>query len=129
MITKNTKKKNENEELNNISCPICFSKLIFKSLNKNNQILACSNDECLFPLNNANMNKFIININDDNLTSFLINLKNLVLDQSYASDTNIEDKLKKYKDEKVEPQKDGFSDIVEIKSFSNLLSQDDYNSN
>ena len=129
MITKNTKKKNENEELNNISCPICFSKLIFKSLNKNNQILACSNDECLFPLNNANMNKFIININDDNLTSFLINLKNLVLDQSYASDTNIEEKLKKYKDEKVEPQKDGFSDIVEIKSFSNLLSQDDYNSN
>ena len=129
MITKNTKKKNENEELNNISCPICFSKLIFKSLNKNNQILACSNDECLFPLNNANMNKFIININDDNLTSFLINLRNLVLDQSYASDTNIEEKLKKYKDEKVEPQKDGFSDIVEIKSFSNLLSQDDYNSN
>ena len=129
MITKNTKKKNENEELNNISCPICFSKLIFKSLNKNNQILACSNDECLFPLNNANMNKFIININDDNLTSFLINLKNLVLDQSYASDTNIEEKLKKYKDEKVEPQKDGFSDIVELKSFSNLLSQDDYNSN
>ena len=129
MITKNSKKKNENEELNNISCPICFSKLIFKSLNKNNQILACSNDECLFPLNNANMNKFIININDDNLTSFLINLKNLVLDQSYASDTNIEEKLKKYKDEKVEPQKDGFSDIVEIKSFSNLLSQDDYNSN
>ena len=129
MIMKNSKKKNENEELNNISCPICFSKLIFKSLNKNNQILACSNDECLFPLNNANMNKFIININDDNLTSFLINLKNLVLDQSYASDTNIEEKLKKYKDEKVEPQKDGFSDIVEIKSFSNLLSQDDYNSN
>ena len=129
MITKNTKKKNENEELNNISCPICFSKLIFKSLNKNNQILACSNDECLFPLNNANMNKFIININDDNLTSFLINLKNLVLDQSYASDTNIEEKLKKYKDEKVEPQKEGFSDIAEIKSFSNLLSQDDYNSN
>ena len=129
MITKNTKKKNENEELNNISCPICFSKLIFKSLNKNNQILACSNDECLFPLNNANMNKFIININDDNLTSFLINLRNLVLDQSYASDTNIEEKLKKYKDEKVEPQKDGFSDIVELKSFSNLLSQDDYNSN
>ena len=129
MITKNTKKKNENEELNNISCPICFSKLIFKSLNKNNQILACSNDECLFPLNNANMDKFIININDDNLTSFLINLRNLVLDQSYASDTNIEEKLKKYKDEKVEPQKDGFSDIVEIKSFSNLLSQDDYNSN
>ena len=129
MITKNTKKKNENEELNNISCPICFSKLIFKSLNKNNQILACSNYECLFPLNNANMNKFIININDDNLTSFLINLKNLVLDQSYASDTNIEEKLKKYKDEKVEPQKDGFSDIVELKSFSNLLSQDDYNSN
>ena len=129
MITKNTKKKNENEELNNISCPICFSKLIFKSLNKNNQILACSNDECLFPLNNANMNKFIININDNNLKSFLINLKNLVLDQSYASDTNIEEKLKKYKDEKDEKQKDGFSDIVEIKSFSNLLSQDDYNSN
>ena len=129
MFTINKKKKNEIEELNNIFCPVCFSKLIFKSLNKNNQILSCSNEECLFPLDNANMNKFIININSDNLTSFLTNLKNLVIDQSYASDTNIEDKLKKYKNEKFESQRDEFSDIVDVGSFSNLLSQNGYSSN
>ena len=129
MININTKKENEKKELNDIYCPICFSKLIFKSLNKNNQILSCSNNECLFPLDNANMQKFIININEDNLTSFFKNLKNLVLDQSNASDTNMEDKLKKYKNEKYETQKDEFSDILDVRSFSNILSLNDYSSN
>ena len=75
------------------------------------------------------MQKFIININEDNLTSFFKNLKNLVLDQSNASDTNIEDKLKKYKNEKYETQKDEFSDILDVRSFSNILSLNDYSSN
>ena len=126
MFTKNSMKKNEMEELNNISCPLCFSKLIFKSINKNNQILACSNEECLFPLDNANMDKFILNINNDNLASFLSNLKSLVVEQSCGSDTNMEDKLKKYKNEKIE--NDDFSDFVDVKSFSNLLSQNDIQS-
>ena len=127
MFTKNSVKKNEMEELNNISCPLCFSKLIFKSINKNSQILACSNEECLFPLDNANMDKFILKINNDNLTSFLSNLKSLVVEQSCGSDTNMEDKLKKYKNEKIE--NDDFSDFVDVKSFSNLLSQNDIQSN
>ena len=126
MFTKNSVKKNEMEELNNISCPLCFSKLIFKSINKNSQILACSNEECLFPLDNANMDKFILKINNDNLTSFLSNLKSLVVEQSCGSDTNMEDKLKKYKNEKIE--NDDFSDFVDVKSFSNLLSQNDIQS-
>ena len=126
MFTKNSMKKNEMEELNNISCPLCFSKLIFKSINKNNQILACSNEECLFPLDNANMDKFILKINNDNLTSFLSNLKSLVVEQSCGSDTNMEDKLKKYKNEKIE--NDDFSDFVDVRSFSNLLSQNDIQS-
>ena len=126
MFTKNSMKKNEMEELNNISCPLCFSKLIFKSINKNSQILACSNEECLFPLDNANMDKFILKINNDNLTSFLSNLKSLVVEQSCGSDTNMEDKLKKYKNEKIE--NDDFSDFVDVKSFSNLLSQNDIQS-
>ena len=126
MFTKNSMKKNEMEELNNISCPLCFSKLIFKSINKNNQILACSNEECLFPLDNANMDKFILNINNDNLASFLSNLKSLVVEQSCGSDTNMEDKLKKYKNEKIE--NDDFSDFVDVRSFSNLLSQNDIQS-
>ena len=126
MLTKNVMKKNESEELNNVSCPICFSKLIFKSINKNNQILACSNDECLFPLDNANMSKFIININNDDLTSFMSNLKNILMDHSSASDTNMEDKLKKYKNEKFE--NDELSEIVDARSFSNLLSQNDIQS-
>ena len=126
MFTKNSVKKNEMEELNNISCRLCFSKLIFKSINKNSQILACSNEECLFPLDNANMDKFILNINNDNLASFLSNLKSLVVEQSCGSDTNMEDKLKKYKNEKIE--NDDFSDFVDVKSFSNLLSQNDIQS-
>ena len=126
MFTKNSVKKNEMEELNKISCPLCFSKLIFKSINKNSQILACSNEECLFPLDNANMDKFILKINNDNLTSFLSNLKSLVVEQSCGSDTNMEDKLKKYKNEKIE--NDDFSDFVDVRSFSNLLSQNDIQS-
>ena len=126
MFTKNVMKKNESEELNNVSCPLCFSKLIFKSINKNNQILACSNEECLFPLDNANMSKFIININNDDLTSFMSNLKNILMDHSSASDTNMEDKLKKYKNEKFE--NDELSEIVDARSFSNLLSQNDIQS-
>ena len=126
MFTKNSVKKNEMEELNNISCPLCFSKLIFKSINKNSQILACSNEECLFPLDNANMDKFILKINNDNLTSFLSNLKSLVVEKSCESDTNMEDKLKKYKNEKIE--NDDFSDFVDVRSFSNLLSQNDIQS-
>ena len=126
MFTKNSVKKNEMEELNNISCPLCFSKLIFKSINKNSQILACSNEECLFPLDNANMDKFILNINNDNLASFLSNLKSLVVEKSCGSDTNMEDKLKKYKNEKIE--NDDFSDFVDVRSFSNLLSQNDIQS-
>ncbi len=126
MFTKNSVKRNEMEELNNISCPLCFSKLIFKSINKNSQILACSNEECLFPLDNANMDKFILKINNDNLTSFLSNLKSLVVEQSCGSDTNMEDKLKKYKNEKIE--NDDFSDFVDVRSFSNLLSQNDIQS-
>ena len=127
MLTKNVVKSNEIEELNNISCPLCFSKLIFKSLNKNSQLLTCSNDECLFPLDNANMNKFVLNINNDNLATFLSNLKSLVVDQSCGSDTNMEDKLKKYKNEKFE--NDDYSEFIDARSFSNLLSQNDIQSN
>ncbi len=127
MLTKNVVKSNEIEELNNISCPLCFSKLIFKSLNKNSQLLTCSNEECLFPLDNANMNKFVLNINNDNLATFLSNLKSLVVDQSCGSDTNMEDKLKKYKNEKFE--NDDYSEFIDARSFSNLLSQNDIQSN
>ena len=130
MISKNSEKKNEIEELNNITCPLCFAKLIFKSLNKSYQILACSNKDCLFPLDNANMDKFIININNYNLNSFLSNLKNFFLEQSYASDTNIEDKLKKYKNEKFDSNNDDLSDIaLDVRSFSNILSQNDLYNN
>ncbi len=54
------------------------------------------------------------------------NLKSLVVEQSCGSDTNMEDKLKKYKNEKIE--NDDFSDFVDVKSFSNLLSQNDIQS-
>ena len=130
MLEKKSLIKNVNEELNNISCPSCFSKFVFKSLNKNNQILSCSNLKCLFPLNNANMGKFIFDINKDNLNKFLLNLKNLVSEHSYISDTNMEEKLKKYKNEKIESLKDVFSENeIDIQSGSFIFSRDDLFSN
>ena len=126
MQSKNEVKKNENEELNQITCPSCFSKLVFKTLNKNEQIFACSNEDCLFPLDSPNMNKYIININSNNLNVFLSNLKNIISEHSSAIDTNIEEKLKKYEKPKLELQNDELSDIAhEDRSFSNFLSQNE----
>ncbi len=94
--------KNDSENLNKISCPICFSKLLFKSLNKENQLLACSNDFCLFPLNSQNMENFILNINKDTLNNFFENLKKFVIEQSSKSETNNEEKIKKENNEDIE---------------------------
>ena len=130
MLEKKSVKKNEIEELNNIFCPSCYSKLVFKSLNKNEQILTCANSQCLFPMNAENMNNFIFNIKKEDLTRFLSNLKNSVSEQSCISDTNIEEKLKKYKNEKIEEQNDEFSEnIIELQSNSFILSQNDLFSN
>ena len=126
MIEKKSVKKYGNEEINNILCPSCFSKLVFKSLNKNEQILTCSNLNCLFPMNNENMNKFIIDIKKDDLTLFLSNLKNSITEQSCISDTNIEEKLKKYKNDKSEEQNDEFSEnLIDIQSNSFILSRNE----
>ena len=126
MIDKKHVKKNGNEDLNDIFCPSCFSKLVFKSLNKNEQILTCSNLNCLFPMNNENMNKFIIDIKKDDLTLFLSNLKNSITEQSCISDTNIEEKLKKYKIDKSEEQNDEFSEnLIDIQSNSFILSRNE----
>ena len=130
MLEKKSLIKNVNEELSNISCPTCFSKFVFKTLNKNNQILSCSNINCLFPMNNPNLSKFIFDMNKDNLNNFLSNLKHLVSEHSYISDTNIEEKLKKYKNEKIELEKDEFSENeIDIQSSSFLFSRDDLFSN
>ena len=130
MLEKKSLIKNVNEELSNISCPTCFSKFVFKTLNKNNQILSCSNINCLFPMNNPNLSKFIFDMKNDNLNNFLSNLKQLVSEHSYISDTNIEEKLKKYKNEKIELEKDEFSENeIDIQSSSFLFSRDDLFSN
>ena len=130
MIDKKLVKKNGYEELNNIFCPTCFSKLVFKSLNKNEQLLTCSNLSCLFPMNNENMNKFIFNIKRDDITHFLSDLKHSISEQSCISDTNIEEKLKKYKNDKSEDQNDEFSEnLIDIQSNSFILSQNDLFSN
>ena len=69
---------------------------------------------------------FLPNLNKPPVT-FLSNLKSLVVDQSCGSDTNMEDKLKKYKNEKFE--NDDYSEFIDARSFSNLLSQNDIQSN
>ena len=103
--------KNDNESLNKISCPLCFSKLLFKSLNKENQLLVCSNDVCLFPLNNQNMENFILNIKKDTLQNFLENLKKFVVEQSSKSETNNEEKTKKEYNEDIEIKNGEISEI------------------
>ena len=62
MLEKKALKINGIEELNNIICPSCSSKLIFKSLNKTNQILSCSNEKCLFPMDSEHMSRYIMDI-------------------------------------------------------------------
>ena len=119
MLEKKSLKINGIEELNNMFCPSCSSKLIFKSLNKNNQILSCSNEKCLFPMDSEHMSRYIMDIKKDDINSFIAKLKYPESELSFISDTNIEDKLKKYKDIKIDSANDEISEnLFDIQSNS-----------
>ena len=119
MLEKKALKINWIEELNNIICPSCSSKLIFKSLNKTNQILSCSNEKCLFPMDSEHMSRYIMDIKKDDINSFIAKLKYPESELSFISDTNIEDKLKKYKDIKIDSANDEISEnLFDIQSNS-----------
>ena len=119
MLEKKALKINGIEELNNIICPSCSSKLIFKSLNKTNQILSCSNEKCLFPMDSEHMSRYIMDIKKDDTNSFIAKLKYPESELSFISDTNIEDKLKKYKDIKIDSANDEISEnLFDIQSNS-----------
>ena len=119
MLEKKALKINGIEELNNIICPSCSSKLIFKSLNKTNQILSCSNEKCLFPMDSEHMSRYIMDIKKDDINSFIAKLKYPESELSFISDTNIEDKLKKYKDIKIDSANDEISEnLFDIQSNS-----------
>ena len=75
------KKNNELEESINILCPLCSSRLTLKYINKNNKILLCENRECLFPLNQIEMDKFIFNIITDRQNDFILNINKLIDNQ------------------------------------------------
>ena len=119
MLEKKALKINGIEELNSMFCPSCSSKLIFKSLNKNNQILSCSNEKCLFPMDSEHMSRYIMDIKKDDINSFIAKLKYPESELSFISDTNIEDKLKKYKDIKIDSANDEISEnLFDIQSNS-----------
>ena len=119
MLEKKALKINGIEELNNMFCPSCSSKLVFKSLNKNNQILSCSNEKCLFPMDSEHMSRYIMDIKKDDINSFIAKLKYPESELSFISDTNIEDKLKKYKDIKIDSANDEISEnLFDIQSNS-----------
>ena len=119
MLEKKALKINGIEELNNIICPSCSSKLIFKSLNKTNQILSCSNEKCLFPMDSEHMSRYIMDIKKDDINSFIAKLKYPESELSFISDTNIDDKLKKYKDIKIDSANDEISEnLFDIQSNS-----------
>ena len=119
MLEKKALKINGIEELNSMFCPSCSSKLIFKSLNKTNQILSCSNEKCLFPMDSEHMSRYIMDIKKDDINSFIAKLKYPESELSFISDTNIEDKLKKYKDIKIDSANDEISEnLFDIQSNS-----------
>ena len=107
-------KGNVSEEINNILCPLCLSKMLFKYINQNNKIFFCSNNKCLFPMNHINMDTFIFNINNDKLNEFISNIKKIVFDLSLSNDTNYEEKLRPVnKNElKIDSKNLDYSDII-----------------
>ena len=130
MNIKENKKFNSNEEINNIICPLCDSRLLFRFINQNNKILFCSNKKCLFPMNIPEMDKFIIEINTGNLNEFILNIKKFIFEQSLSNDTNYEEKFKKIKkdDLNIENKNLDCSDILsnnEQQHFFDSYSEND----
>jgi ssDNA-binding Zn-finger/Zn-ribbon topoisomerase 1 len=108
-----TKEKNENEESINMLCPLCSSRLTLKFINKNNKILLCENKECLFPMNQLEMDKFIFNINIDNSNEFILNINKLI-EQLISNGTEYKEEIKKGNKEelKFDSKNSDFSDIM-----------------
>ena len=102
------------EEINNILCPLCSSRLIFKYINQKKKIFLCSNAQCIFPMDQFDMDKFIIQTNEDNLNEFISNIKKIIFEQSLSNDTNFEENFKKSnKDEpKIDTKNLDYSDIL-----------------
>ena len=108
-----TKRKKEMEESINMLCPLCSSRLTLKFINKNNKILLCENKECLFPMNQLEMDKFIFNINIDNSNEFILNINKLI-EQLISNGTEYKEEIKKGNKEelKFDSKNSDFSDIM-----------------
>ena len=102
------------EEINNILCPLCSSRLIFKYINLNNKMIFCSNNKCLFPMDQIDMDKFIFQTKEDNLSEYIENIKKIIFEQSLSNVTNFEEKFKKVnKNElKIDTNNLDYSDIL-----------------
>ena len=112
------KSERDNKALdNNILCPICSSGLIFKYINIDNKIFFCSNNKCIFPMGNNDMDKFIFNVKKDNLNDFIADIKKIIFEYSLSNDTNSEDKDKNGNKMKLISQDNSFN--------SDLLHNDD----
>ena len=96
----------------NLLCPLCSSKLSFKYINLNNKMLLCSNNKCIFPMNNIEMDKFIFNVKNNDLNEFFSDARKMLYDQSLSNETNFEDKLKKMN--KNELQGMDYSEILSV---------------
>ena len=108
------KKNKRVEEINNILCPLCSSRLIFKYINLNNKMIFCSNNKCLFPMDQIDMDKFIFQTKEDNLSEYIENIKKIIFEQSLSNVTNFEEKFKKVnKNElKIDTNNLDYSDIL-----------------
>ncbi len=121
MNTKNNTILNKNENLNSndLLCPECASKLIFKHINLKNKMLFCSNKNCLFPMNSADMDNFIFNGNQTDLDEFFSNIKKIVFQQTLTNESNFEDKVKKINKDTL--QNLDYSDILSNTDKNNFL--------
>ena len=116
---------NENSDPNNISCPLCCSKLIFKYINPNTKMLFCSKKNCIFPMNSTEMDKFIFSGNKNEINGFFNSIKKLISDQTLSNDTNFEEKIKQ--SNKDDSQHLDYSDINSINDKNNFF--DSFNEN
>ena len=84
--------KNKNTLLKNLTCPLCNSNFVFKLLNNKTQIIVCTNEKCIFPFSEKEMDNFIFNKDSMKFDDFFSNIKN-ILNCRFSSDDSNENKI------------------------------------
>lgn len=84
--------KNKDSLLKNFICPLCNSHFTFKLLNNKTLIIVCTNDKCIFPLSEKEMDNFIYNENSMKFDDFFSRIKK-TLNSHFSSEDITENKI------------------------------------